>query len=315
MDVYVATSMRSDADFISVNDFVKKLFEHEDIRPLKLRYFNPTQSWIEDRIAKGLVEALMLKRANFCIYMAQKEDTFGKDSEASVSLGQGKTVIVYVPKLLLESSRLDSEMIGKMNKVDLLDEIKKYDSEFVKDVDENIDSESLMGKLITSILENLDDDLICSIVKTHWADFDLYGEIEKRIDNSSTKTIFINWLDEVLKKDICIKAPEKIKKDLISIFVATTIRFEKRAKIFREVHPLALQVILSTGVLNGILVTRSVNSCAKILKSLIINQLELDLELDSNNYKLIERDTRSTIRVISRHVLLSNSFSAFYRNI
>ncbi|MEM9452665.1 MAG: helix-turn-helix transcriptional regulator [Myxococcota bacterium] len=87
LDVYVATSMRSDADFVSVNAFARSLFSHESIKPLKLRYFNPTQSWIEDRVAKGLVEALMLRRADFTIYMAQKSDTFGKDSEASVALG------------------------------------------------------------------------------------------------------------------------------------------------------------------------------------------------------------------------------------
>src|SRR5690606_3428085 len=99
MDIYVATSMRSDADFVSVNNFVTSLFGHHDIKSFRLRYFNPTQSWIEDRVAKGLVEALMLKRSKLCIYMAQKEDTFGKDSEASVSLGQGKPVVVYVPRL------------------------------------------------------------------------------------------------------------------------------------------------------------------------------------------------------------------------
>jgi len=90
LDVYVATSMRTDADFISVNRFVRSLFSHDLIRPLKLRYFNPTQSWIDDRVAKGPVEALMLRRASMTIYMAQKDDTFGKDSEASVALGQGK---------------------------------------------------------------------------------------------------------------------------------------------------------------------------------------------------------------------------------
>jgi transcriptional regulator with XRE-family HTH domain len=113
LDVYVATSMRTDADFVSVNRFVKGLFSHEDVRPLKLRYFNPTQSWIEDRIAKGLVEALMLRRSSLTVYMAQKSDTFGKDSEASVALGQGKPVIVYVPKLYLpEVFDLEQLLLG-----------------------------------------------------------------------------------------------------------------------------------------------------------------------------------------------------------
>ena len=58
LDVYVATSMRSASDFVSVNRFVQTLFKHDDVRPLKLRYFNPTQSWIDDRVAKGLVETV-----------------------------------------------------------------------------------------------------------------------------------------------------------------------------------------------------------------------------------------------------------------
>jgi hypothetical protein len=313
MDVYVATSMRSDADFVSVNNFVKNLFEDADIRPLRLRYFNPTQSWIEDRIAKGLVEALMLKRADYCIYMAQKEDTFGKDSEASVSLGQGKPVIVYVPKLFISDTRIDSERIGRLTKSQLIEEIGHLDSDFVKDVDENIDLESLMGKLIALQLERLSDDILCSTVQKHWADYDLYGEVEKRISDQKDRTEFINWMDDVIKEKKQAKVSKIIKENLISIFVATTVRYEKRAKIFREVHPLALQVILSTGVLNGILVTRSVESSAQILKALILNKLELDLEVDANNYRLIENVTQSTIRVISRHNLLSNSFSAFYR--
>ena len=108
MDLYVATSMRLDGDFISVNSFINKLISHEQIKPLKLRYFNPTQSWIEDRVSKGLVEALMLKRADITLYMAQKTDTFGKDSEASVSLGQGKPVLVYIPKLTIAELDFDS---------------------------------------------------------------------------------------------------------------------------------------------------------------------------------------------------------------
>jgi hypothetical protein len=91
-----------------------------------------------------------------------------------------------------------------------------------------------------------------------------------------------------------------------------SIRFEGRAKLFREQHPLALQVILSTGVLNGILVARSVNSCASLLASLMRNELDLELREDEWNYRLVERTTDSTIRVISRNTLIVNAFSAFY---
>ena len=86
-----------------------------------------------------------------------------------------------------------------------------------------------------------------------------------------------------------------------------------RSKMFREVHPLALQVILSSGVLNGILVARSVDSCATVIHALIKNELNLEMVVPADeadlNYRLVERTTRSTIRVISRHQLLRNAFS------
>lgn len=39
------------------------MFQQEPVKGLKLRYFDPTQAFCEDRIDKGLVEGLMLKRA------------------------------------------------------------------------------------------------------------------------------------------------------------------------------------------------------------------------------------------------------------
>jgi hypothetical protein len=90
------------------------------------------------------------------------------------------------------------------------------------------------------------------------------------------------------------------------------VRFERRAELFREYHPLALQIILSTGVLNGILVVRSVRQCAEMLSALIENRLDLKLVKDDQNYRLVEVGTNSTMRVISRHTLLRNAFEAQY---
>jgi hypothetical protein len=315
MDIYVATSMRSDADFISVNDFINKLFNHDEIHPLKLRYFNPTQSWIADRVAKGLVEALMLRRANFCIYMAQKSDTFGKDSEASVSLGQGKPVIVYVPKLCFVDEEIDSELFGLKNRKELIELIEKYDKKVLEEIDDSTNEDRLHATLLRILLEKCSDKSLSEITRVHWADFDLYGEIDGRIKEPAKKAQFRNWLNETIKGGKDAPIEKDIREELIGILIPLAIRFEGRAKVFRDVHPLALQIILSTGVLNGILVTRSVDSCAKILRELISNDLSLLLEVDEDNYKLIEESTRSTVRVISRHKLLSNAFSSFYSGV
>jgi hypothetical protein len=308
LDVYVATSMRSDADFVSVNQFVKGLFAHERVRPLKLRYFNPTQSWIEDRIAKGLVEALMLKRASLTIYMAQKTDTFGKDSEASVALGQGKPVIVYVPKLALPGGSFDTESLSGKTRQEL---IQLLDPDDQKEIDAGFDEQAIIAKILNSKISKLSDEDMALAVRAHWSDFDLYFETERIPEDQ--RADYRRWLDLTIKERK--QDPEllkKIRSNLVGILVANTIRFETRAMMFRAVHPLALQVVLSTGVLNGILVVRSVAQCATILESLLKNHLDLKMVKDAHNYRLVEQNTNSTIRVISRHLLLRRAFEAFY---
>lgn len=97
LDVYVATSMRTRDDYVAQHEFIEKVFSDPQIAPLKLRFFDPTLSYVDDRISKGLVEMLMLRRATVTIYNAGAEDTLGKDSELAATLAQGKAVIVYVP--------------------------------------------------------------------------------------------------------------------------------------------------------------------------------------------------------------------------
>lgn len=98
MDVYVATSMRMRHEFIDIDENVSQIFNNENVKDLKLRYFNPTQAYCHGRIDKGLSEALMLKRASCTIYFVQETDTLGKDSELASTLAQGKPVIAFVPE-------------------------------------------------------------------------------------------------------------------------------------------------------------------------------------------------------------------------
>jgi transcriptional regulator with XRE-family HTH domain len=309
LDVYVATSMRVDADFVSVNRFSKELFSHPDVKPLNLRYFNPTQSWIDDRVAKGLVEALMLRRSSLTVYMAQKSDTFGKDSEASVALGQGKAVIVFVPKLTFRE--IDSEKIWTMSRADLEREIAQEGSEDDREPDPTMDQDALVSRLLTLRLQCLEDADFPSLVRAHWADFDLYGE-DQRIQDLSLREMYRKWLDKVIRHEVNESIPQELMTQVIGILVAVAVRFEGRAKLFRDIHPLALQIILSTGVLNGMLVARSVDTCAKLIESLIKNELSFTLHFKADNYLLVEKLTASTARVISRHTLITNAFSAFY---
>ena len=101
LDVYVATSMRAPEDFYSINRFVEALFDptYERLDLTKVSFFDPTQKFHDDRILTGLLEAMMLRRAQCTVYLAQEQDTLGKDSELASTLAQGKPVIVYLPKI------------------------------------------------------------------------------------------------------------------------------------------------------------------------------------------------------------------------
>jgi hypothetical protein len=99
LDVYVATSLRKSLDYWNVHDFVSRLFCSPLLKELKLRWFDPTQAYCQNRVDKGLVEGLMLKRAKCTIYLAQESETLGKDLELATTLVQGKPVIAYVPSL------------------------------------------------------------------------------------------------------------------------------------------------------------------------------------------------------------------------
>jgi hypothetical protein len=99
MDVYFATSMRKPWEFTDLYDFVQYLMKSPELDDLRISYFDPTQSYTKERVDKGLVESLMLKRARCTVYSVQDTDTLGKDSELAATLAQGKPVIAYVPTI------------------------------------------------------------------------------------------------------------------------------------------------------------------------------------------------------------------------
>jgi hypothetical protein len=192
LDVYVATSMRDPIDFENQRRFTDKVFGHSGISTLKLRYFDPTLSYVDDRVTKGLVECLMLQRAAVTIYSAGETDTMGKDSELAATLAQGKPVIVYVPT---GSQKLDT-----------------------------------------------------------------------------------------------------------------------RAEAFRTTHPLGLQIDHETGVAHGIIVVRTPERCAEVLRAVLLRKLVLSIRHEGGIYHLDEETTQSTIRVVSDDSLLTHTFWVYFKH-
>ena len=189
LDVYVATSMRTQQDYANQHCFIEEVFNSPMLKGLHLRYFDPTISYAENRITKGLIEMLMLRRAKVTIYTASSEDTLGKDSELAATLAQGKPVIAYVP------SGLDS-------KADLL-----------------------------------------------------------RVD-----------------------------------------------------HPLGLQIDIRTGVAHGIVVVRSPEDCAKMLRKVILRERTFEIQHEKGNFLLVDTETKSVVRVVSDDPYLTHAFWTFFHH-
>lgn len=194
LDVYVATSMRELEEYESFKGLLADIFKHPDLAKLNLRYFDPTIIHCEDRIAQGLLEALMLKRAKLTLYVAGEKDTFGKDSECAATLVQGKPVVVYV---------------------------------------------------------------------------------EETNDHRKEK-------------------------------------LDRRARLFKVIHPLGLQVCHKTGVANGVIVVRNPQDCRSIIKGLLLHDLRVKLDKINAGFVLKEEITQSILRVAVGEALLARSFRNFY---
>lgn len=85
-------------------------------------------------------------------------------------------------------------------------------------------------------------------------------------------------------------------------------KLDKRAKTFREFHPLGLQVGLYDGVARGVIVVRSPDQCARILRQILTNNLEVKVTFEQHGIVLREVETDSVLRVMTGWRELASCF-------
>ncbi len=276
LDVYVATSMRNKWEYEEIFDFSKQLFASPVLAPLNLRFFDPTQSKCTTPRDKGLLEGLMLKRASCTIYMAQETDTLGKDSELAATLAQGKPVIAYVPRISPEKfASIVAERPLRYMKLRLLD---------------------LQGKGIVEKIDGLTElgQRFLGDLATHreTRPFELWEEQDEGFKQ---------------KKDYWVDLCQRLSE-------AENLAFDNRADVLKKYHPLAMQLDLSTGVANGVLVVRTVADCADLLGAMLRNVAEFDIRRDEGCRTLVERLSDSVFRVVTDNKKLTNSFWNLYHS-
>jgi hypothetical protein len=272
MDVYFATSMRKPWEFRDLFDFIQKLMSTERLRKLDLRYFDPTQSYTSNRVNKGLLEALMLKRARCTVYSVQDTDTLGKDSELAATLAQGKPVIAYIPEVDVDDRAAQLE---KEEPITIFERLR-----FVGYADESFGESFNVG------------------------DFDVATLSDSRIWRSVP--------DADATEAIRIRGAKAIPNLCRKIAAAEKRIYDRRAKALLSAHPLAIQVNLDTGVANGVLVVRDIESCSKLLLKVLTRAMDFEVEEDDDLWYLRERASKSVYRVVTKDQRLNNCFWNFY---
>ncbi|REJ88264.1 MAG: hypothetical protein DWQ35_19995 [Planctomycetota bacterium] len=282
MDVYFATSMRKRWEYQDLYTFVNELMGRPEVAELNLRYFDPTQSFTANRVNKGLVEALMLRRAKCTVYSVQDTDTLGKDSELAATLAQGKPVIAYIPDIDVEQRA--QELIGE-DPVTVQERLR-----FLLHADESF---------VSSL--GLTD-------RTFVEDFAALGEFER-------DRVWKSLPDEEAIRRLRDDHQEEISQLCRLLAVSEKRLYDGRARTLAQVHPLGIQVNLETGVANGVIVVRNVVDCATVLRKVVTNSLEFDLVDDKRDgmWFLKERVSGSVYRVVTKDRKLTNCFWNFYR--
>jgi hypothetical protein len=285
LDVYVATSMREPLNFTTNWEFVRKLFHQGRLAEWRLRYFDPTQAFLEDRIQKGLLECLMIKRTCLTVYNAQETDTFGKDAEAGVTLAQRKPVIVYVARLF--------ESLPTLQRI--------YQA---IDKGSRIDRDPFVESLIAEGLVDLNEKaLFLGPEKTK-------ADVVKSLIERSGQVALKECGDDKIAIELIRQGydPEQATGDLIKFTLDKIQRLERRALTFKDIHPLSLQTSPIDGVARGVIVTRSVETTAEVVNAIFLGTLKYEILDDKLNWLLLDQITKSPVRVVTKDPILTTAF-------
>jgi len=71
---------------------------------------------------------------------------------------------------------------------------------------------------------------------------------------------------------------------------------------------MSLQASPIDGVSRGIIVTRSIEDTAKVIRGIFVGTLEYDIINDPQNWLLLDRITNSPVRVVTKDAVLTTAF-------
>lgn len=305
LDVYFATSMRNHWEFLETYDFVHRVLSQPELKDLGIRHFDPTQAFMDGVLEKGLLEALMLKRAQCTVYLAQETDTLGKDSELAATLAQGKPVIAYVQALNGDKLQRHCEALRSFR---VSYYVKRLHALFAEGFFSNAGRLSQVMEKLEQLGIQIGGHPVLEDIRR------ILASAEEVEGSRNFGLIGGEHEEEQLTQQFLDQAPEAPEY----VAALDAVSLDKRARTIAEYHPLAMQVHLDKGVANGVLVVRDAESCARLLYGFLTSRLSFCIEpkTGSNDERLgtalREKISQSTFRYVTANRLVTNSFWNFY---
>lgn len=125
------------------------------------------------------------------------------------------------------------------------------------------------------------------------------------------------WTDSRVRK--WLESRQSIDQSELEGFFRKLVKkhYDKRAQTLRDSHPLGLQVHLQTGVAVGVLVVRTIDACARLLKRIMLGQYKFQIveettDGEPSHLVLKEEISESIFRVMTFDKTLTHTFWNFY---
>jgi hypothetical protein len=141
------------------------------------------------------------------------------------------------------------------------------------------------------------------------------GLIECLMVKCAKVLIYFAGEKESFGKDVEAAMALSLGKPVI-IYCPPTPEGEKRMRFFRDIHPLSRLIDVESGVPVGAMITNQLDKVVELLYRIFANEMEYDIDHDGDGYfRLVERLTRSVIRLQTNSKILRESFWNYYHGI
>jgi hypothetical protein len=119
-----------------------------------------------------------------------------------------------------------------------------------------------------------------------------------------TDPLVRQWIENPVSMDLGV-AIDRLQQ-------AIARHYDGRARTLQDIHPLGVQVNLATGVANGVLLVRTVDTCAALVRRIMTATLEFSVSEENGATVLREKISNCVFRIATGDVMLSNAFWNFY---